>query len=60
MAITATVVECEQLHCPGCREQVLCEPPTVDDPGLEFCHRDGSTLCGQRAGGSVVQPIEDW
>jgi hypothetical protein len=60
MASTATFVEPQQLHCPGCRDRVLCEPPTDSDPGLGFCHRDGSPLCGQRAGGLVVEPIEDW
>lgn len=28
MTITMSTAEQEQLRCPGCRDTVLCEPPT--------------------------------
>ena len=58
MTTTTRQAQADQLHCPGCRDTVLFEPPT-GHPELGSCHHDGSVLCGQRAGGPVVEPIED-
>ncbi len=55
-------VDPTQLICPGCAEQVRCEPPgywRVADglPAPQFSHPDGSALCRGR-GGAVAEPIE--
>lgn len=55
-------VDPELLVCPGCFEQVRCEPPgywRVADglPAPGFSHPDGTALCRDRDG-SVAEPIE--
>jgi hypothetical protein len=50
-----SLVECEELVCPGCREQAYPEPPaggreTAGVAVPEFSHRDGSELCGAAHG----------
>ena len=52
----------EQLICPGCGEQVRCEPPGywrgADGlPAPGFSHQDATALCRQ-ADGTVAEPIE--
>jgi hypothetical protein len=53
----------EDLICPGCREQVCCEPPAYwtalnGHRAPEFSHRDGSPLCWQTDGKEPAEPIE--
>jgi len=52
----------EDLICPGCGEQVRCEPPgywvVAHGPRPDFSHPDGSALCPASANGRPVEPIE--
>jgi len=53
----------EQLICPGCGEQVRCEPPGYwlvawGLPAAGFSHRDASALCLARANGRPGEPVE--
>jgi hypothetical protein len=59
--LVGRLVEVDALVCPGCHEPVHPEPPTSHDrpmgvPDAEFCHRDGSELCGDARGPG--EPIE--
>ena len=59
----ARYVDPEQLVCPGCGEQVRCEPPgywlvTWGLPAAGFSHQDGSALCLERATGCPAEPVE--
>jgi hypothetical protein len=56
-------VDPDDLICPGCGEQVNCQPPgnVRAGEGLRrtpnFSHPDGSALCS-RPGGVPAEPIE--
>lgn len=55
-------VDPDDLMCPGCGEQVACEPPAywrVADglPVAQFSHPDRSALC-RDARGVVAGPVE--
>ena len=59
----ARYVDPEQLICPGCGEQVRCEPPgywlvTWGLPAAGFSHWDASALCLARATGHPAEPVE--
>ena len=59
----ARYVDPEQLICPGCGEQVRCEPPGYwlvawGLPAAGFSHQDGSALCLTRTGGRRCEPVE--
>jgi hypothetical protein len=60
-AATRRWVDPANLVCPGCGEQVSCEPPSnyLATAGAEiprFSHRDGSPLCGHPD--AWVEPVE--
>ena len=59
----ARYVDPEQLICPGCGEQVRCEPPGYwlvawGLPAAGFSHQDASALCLARANGRPAEPVE--
>ncbi len=59
----ARYVDPEQLICPGCGEQVRCEPPGYwlvawGLPAAGFSHQDASALCLARANGRPGEPVE--
>ena len=59
----ARYVDPEQLVCPGCGEQVRCEPPGYwlvawGLPAAGFSHRDATALCLARANGRPGEPVE--
>ena len=59
----ARYVDPEQLICPGCGEQVRCEPPGYwlvawGLPAAGFSHWDASALCLARANGRPGEPVE--
>ena len=56
-------VDPEDLICPGCGEQVRCEPPGYwlvawGLPAAGFSHQDGSALCLARAIARPGEPVE--
>ena len=59
----ARYVDPEDLICPGCGEQVRCEPPGYwlvawGLPAAGFSHWDASALCLERATGCPGEPVE--
>ncbi len=59
----ARYVDPEQLICPGCGEQVRCEPPGYwlvawGLPAAGFSHQDASALCLTRATARPGEPVE--
>ena len=59
----ARYVDPEDLVCPGCGEQVRCEPPGYwlvawGLPAAAFSHQDASALCLTRTGGRPGEPVE--
>ena len=59
----ARYVDPEQLVCPGCGEQVRCEPPGYwlvawGLPAAGFSHQDASALCLMRAAARPGEPVE--
>jgi hypothetical protein len=55
-------VDPEDLICPGCGDQVNCQPPDNHRAGggrrtPNFSHHDGSALCS-RPDGAPAEPIE--
>ncbi len=56
-------VDPADLICPGCTEQVRCEPPGYwcvawGLPAPGFSHEDGSALCLARSTGRPAGPVE--
>ena len=56
-------VDPEDLICPGCGEQVRCEPPGYwlvawGLPAAAFSHQDASALCLMRATARPGEPVE--
>ncbi len=56
-------VDPADLACPGCTEQVRCEPPGYwrvawGLPAPGFSHEDGSALCLARSTGRPAGPVE--
>ncbi len=61
-ATTGQHVDPDDLHCPGCGEQVRCEPPGYwvvawGMPAAGFSHHDASALCADRSG-RPAEPVE--
>ncbi len=59
----ARYVDPEDLSCPGCGEQVRCEPPGYwlvawGLPAAGFSHQDASALCLTRATARPGEPVE--
>jgi hypothetical protein len=53
----------EDLVCPGCGEQVRCEPPGYwlvawGLPAAAFSHQDATALCLTRSTGRPAEPVE--
>lgn len=55
--IVGELVDPDDLICPGCRGGAVELPMGGPGEGSGFVHRDGSVLCGTRAG-RPVEPVE--
>jgi len=61
MASIRRFADLTDLICPGCGEQVSCEPPAFwqvsGAPVAQFSHQDRTALC-RTASGVVAEPVE--